>query len=55
LREGLNVAYALLIDGLDGKQRERLDAELYGYSEKDQRALAALMGGRAGDTSGGEG
>jgi hypothetical protein len=44
----LNAVYAMLTDGMDRKQRDDFDAELYGWTEVNQRAntrLQALSGG----------
>lgn len=53
LRVALNVAYAMLVDGLDSKQRQALDEKLYGYGEINDRANRVLRMGV--DESGGEG
>lgn len=42
LRVALNVAYAMLADGLDAKERERLDEQLYGWGELNEQANRAL-------------
>jgi ABC-type taurine transport system ATPase subunit len=42
VRAALNVAYALLVDGLDHKQREDLDARIYGWSELNTQANRKL-------------
>jgi hypothetical protein len=45
VRMGLNIAYALLVEGADAKQRKELDNQLYGWSEMNKRADQDLMGG----------
>lgn len=47
------MTYALLVDGLDGSEREKFDRDLNGTAERDARALAALFGAPA-PPSGGE-
>lgn len=45
----LNVVYAMLVDGLDAKQRDEFDAELYGWNELNARANKALFDPRGGE------
>jgi len=45
VRMGLNLAYALLIEGADPKQRKELDNQLYGWGEMNKRADQDLIGG----------
>lgn len=49
VRIGLNVAYAMLADGLDSEQREELDSQLYGLAAETERAnkrfQQKMMGG----------
>lgn len=45
VRTALNVVYALLVDGMDPKDRERFDAELYGLDAESERANRALWAG----------
>lgn len=51
MRQALNVAYAMLVDGLDSEQRAQLDADLHGWTESDKAALGRLLG--PGDEGGG--
>ena len=44
VRAALNVAYAMLVDGLDAKQREEFDTNLNGWAELNERANQALWG-----------
>lgn len=53
LRVALNVAYAMLTEGLDTKERERLDEQIYGWADLNTRANRVLRTGVA--ESGGEG
>ena len=56
VRAALNVAYAMLVDGLDAKQREEFDTRLNGWAELNERANQALWGAGADqdvDISGG--
>jgi hypothetical protein len=46
------MVYALLVDGMDSKERERFDADLHGHSDKDKRALADLFGMPAAPSGG---
>ena len=56
LRVALNVAYAMLTDGLDAKEREKFDEQLYGWGDLNIQANRALRGGvDEQDESGGEG
>ena len=43
LRMGLNVCYALLVDGLDSEQRQDLDSRIYGWGEKNESANRRLQ------------
>jgi hypothetical protein len=45
VRAVFNVAYALLVDGLDSKQRDEFDTSLYGWSDLNDSANRALRGG----------
>lgn len=55
LRVALNAAYAMLTDGLDAKERERLDEQIYGWGELNDQANRALRAGvDEQDESGGE-
>jgi hypothetical protein len=38
LRVALNAAYAMLTQGLDADQRQRLDEQVYGWGEMNSRA-----------------
>jgi hypothetical protein len=42
VRMAFNVAYAVLVQGLDGEQREELDARIYGFDVENERANKAL-------------
>jgi len=53
VRAALNVAYAMLIDGLDSKQREEFDTGLNGWSDLNERGNQALWSGEGEDISGG--
>jgi hypothetical protein len=53
LRVALNAAYAMLTQGLDADQRQRLDEQVYGWGEMNSRADRVLRMGV--DESGGEG
>jgi hypothetical protein len=33
VRAALNIAYAILVDGLDSKQREEFDTDLHGWGD----------------------
>lgn len=57
LRVALNVAYAMLTEGLDDKQRDHLDEQLYGWGDLNNQANRALRAGVPDDEdeSGGEG
>lgn len=44
----LNAVYAMLIDGLDEKQRDEFDASLYGWNEKNQQADRKIFDMRGG-------
>lgn len=55
LRVALNVAYAMLTAGLDSKERDRMDEQIYGWSEINDRASRALrMPAVEDEESGGE-
>lgn len=54
VRAALNVAYALLVKGLDTKERQKFDTELYGWGEFNDRANRALRMAIE-DEGGGEG
>jgi hypothetical protein len=54
VRAALNVVYALLTDGLDTKQRQQFDTDLYGWGEMNDRANRTLRMG-IDDEGGGEG
>lgn len=43
IRVALNVAYAVLVDGLDGDQRAELDDQLYGFAAENERANRRLQ------------
>ena len=45
------MAYAMLVDGLDSKQREEFDTSLHGWGELNERGNQALWAGD--DNSGG--
>lgn len=49
VRVALNVAYALLMEGRDKKERDEIDAKLYGWGEMNEAAERDLW------QSGGEG
>ena len=53
VRAALNVAYAMLVDGLDSKQREEFDTSLNGWSDLNERGNQALWSGGTEDDSGG--
>jgi hypothetical protein len=53
VRAALNVVYALMVKGLDGKERQKFDTELHGWDDLNDRDNRALF--RVGDDSGGEG
>ncbi|GAA0528831.1 hypothetical protein GCM10010172_06800 [Paractinoplanes ferrugineus] len=38
----LNVVYAMLVEDLDAKQREKFDSDLHGWGELNERGDAAL-------------
>lgn len=44
-RVALNVAYAMLIEGLDGKQRQQVDDQIYGWAAMNERANQVLRTG----------
>lgn len=49
------MTYAWLVRGLDGKERKKLDDELYGWGAMNERATQRLTARMAeDDTSGGE-
>lgn len=41
----LNITYADIVRGMDGKQREEFDAKLYGFDVASREATNALMRG----------
>lgn len=45
----LNAVYAMLTDGLDSKQRDEFDTQLYGWGEVNQRATKKLFDMRGGE------
>lgn len=49
VRVAMNVAYAVLVDGLDTEQRQQLDEKVYGWDQKNEAAnrnlRVAMMGG----------
>lgn len=53
VRVALNMVYAHLMTGLDAKERRRMEEELHGWGEGNDRANRALTG-PAEDESGGE-
>lgn len=52
VRVACNIAYAMLTDGLDSKQRREFDAQLYGWDADNEKANQALRA--APSESGGE-
>jgi hypothetical protein len=44
-RVALNVAYAMLTEGLDGKQRQQIDDQIYGWAAMNERANQVLRTG----------
>lgn len=51
VRVALNVVYAMLLKGMDDKQRADFDSRLYGWDELNDlgnRALRGVMGGGEG-------
>lgn len=53
MRAALNAVYAIVTKGMDRKERERFDTELYGWDEANTRANRDLR--RGIDDGGGEG
>lgn len=56
LRVALNVAYAMVTEGMDGKQRRQMDEQIYGWSSLNDRGNQLLRMPAIEDenTSGGE-
>lgn len=56
IRVALNVAYAMLCEGLDPNQRRALDEQIYGWGALNDQGNQLLRMPAAGDenTSGGE-
>jgi hypothetical protein len=52
-RAALNTVYARAVDGMDSKQRQEFDDDLYGFTEENLAADRALRG-FVDDESGGE-
>jgi hypothetical protein len=44
LRAALNLAYALITEGADTKQRQEIDDQLYGWGDMNKRAQQDLYG-----------
>lgn len=56
LRVALNAAYAMLTAGLDAKERDRLDEQIYGWTDLNEQANRVLrLPAVDEDESGGEG
>lgn len=55
LRVALNVAYAMLAEGLDEKQRQTLDEQIYGWGDLNERGMRDLRAGIDDAEGGGEG
>lgn len=53
-RVALNVAYAMVMEGLDADQRQKLDEQIYGWGDVNDRANRVLRMGVDEDESGGE-
>jgi len=45
VRIACNIAYAMLVDGLDAKQRKDFDTQLHGWDDINNRATQALLSG----------
>lgn len=45
VRVALNVAFALLMEGRDEKERHEIESKIYGWDEMNDRAMARLQGG----------
>lgn len=45
VRAALNIAYAMLMDGRDADDRKKLDDQLHGWGEMQERANRVLRGG----------
>lgn len=48
-RAVLNVVYAMIVDGLDPKQREEIDAAIYGWGEMNDQANKTLFDRRGSE------
>lgn len=45
VRIALNIAYAMLTEGMDAKQRAEFDTQLYGWDGINERGTQQLMSG----------
>lgn len=48
VRVALNLAYALLMEGRDEKERKEIESQLYGWGDMNKQAERALWSGGEG-------